>query len=426
MDKYIRCFLISFLIIFTELSAQTLSKISNTPQSVDSVEIYRSQYKGKETWERIVSFPGTAVSMPLVLFFKMQEQIVGYVYENKLIPKTIDFFTSVDEQRGIEPTYSSRSGGGIKFFQKGILNPEFKLSLKASGSFYGRQHYQMEFKRLALYRDLLKFRIMGEYRYLLGEAFYGIGPKTRSGNRTDYDHELFAAESDFGIQLGKKLMLITQVGIDHHNIFGHSGSVRPSIKELYNEDALPGLESGVQISRFQVGFQYDSKNRIGNPSSGKEMNFAATTFQDMNDANYSFWKISAEINQYVHLFRNRVIAFSITGETTEPYENRQIPFYYLSSFGRHETIRGFSRGRFRDQDMLLGSIEYRIPLWHHLDTNLFVDAGQVSNDIFNNFRTDKMQFGYGIGWRLWNSSKLVATLEFAFSKERFRVYFELN
>lgn len=426
MDKYIRCFLISFLIVFTELSAQTPSKISNTPQSADSVEIYRNQYKGKETWERIVSFPGTVVSLPLVLFFKMQEQLAGYVYENKLIPKTIDFFTSADEQRGIEPTYSSRSGGGAKFYQKGILNPDSKLSLKASGSFYGRQHYQMEFKRLSLYRNLLTFRVMSEYRYLLGEAFYGIGPKTEIGDRTDYDHELFSAETDLSLQLVKNLFLITQAGIDRHNIFGYTRSDRSSIKQLYDANNLPGLETGVQISRFQVGFQYDSKNRIGNPSAGKEMSFTATTFKDMNNSQYTFWKISAEIVQYVHLFRNRVIAFRVAGETTEPYQNRQIPFYYLSSFGRHETIRGFNRGRFRDRDMLLGSIEYRIPLWHHLATNLFIDAGQVSNDIFNNFRKDKMQFGYGIGWRLWNSKKLVATLEFALSKERFRVYFELN
>jgi hypothetical protein len=84
--------LMLFLIVFADLFAQTPPRTSMKPQPIDSVEIYRNQYKNKETWEQIVSFPGTIVSLPLVLFFKMQEQFVGYVYENKLIPKTVDFF----------------------------------------------------------------------------------------------------------------------------------------------------------------------------------------------------------------------------------------------------------------------------------------------------------------------------------------------
>ena len=425
MGKLIRFILMLFLIVFGDLFAQTPPQTATKPQPVDSVEIYRNQHKNKETWEQIVSFPGTIVSLPLVLFFEMQEQFVGYAYENKLIPKTIDFFTSADGRRGIEPTYSSRSGGGFKFYQEGILNPGSKLSIKASGSLYGRQHYQIEFKRLRIYR-ILSFRIMSEYRYLLGEAFYGIGPGTRGGDRVDYDHELLTVESDLGIQLSKDLTINTQVGVERHNIFGNNVSGRPSIKESYNENSLPGLKTRVEITRFQIGFQYDSKNRPGNPSHGKEINFSASTFQDMNNNLYDFWQIMADITQYIYLFKNRVISLRVVGETTEPYKNSQIPFYYLSSFGRYETIRGFNRGRFRDQDMLLGSIEYHIPLWHSIDTNLFIDAGQVSNDIFKNFRTDNFQFGYGIGWRLWNSKKLIATLEFALSKERFRIYFNLN
>ena len=418
--------IIFFFFISTELFPQIENENVNQPQYADSVEFYRSQYKDKGTWEYIVSFPGTVVSLPLVLFFKMQEHVVGYVYKNKLVPRTIDFFTSEDSNRGIEPTYSSRSGGGVKFYQKGFLNPESKLNLKASGSFKGRQHYQIELKRIRFFQRILEFNFMSEYRFLLGEAFYGVGPYTKPSGRTDYDHEIIVAEAGLGIHFNNQLIFEVQAGLERHNIFGSDESNHPSIKQFYNSVNLPGLETEVQIARFQTGFNYDSRNRLGNPSSGKEAVLSANIFRDINENLYNFWQISAEVKQYIHLFKNRVIALRIAGETIEPFKDRQIPFYYLSSFGRHETIRGFDRGRFRDKDLLLASIEYRIPLWYSIDTELFADAGQVSNNIFKNFRNENFQFGYGIGWRLWNSKDLIAILEFALSSERFRIYFELN
>lgn len=413
-------------LLFTELFSQTQDKNYHEPQYADSVDYYRNQYKGKETWGHIVSFPGTVVSLPLVLFFKMQEYLVGYVYENKVVPKVIDFFTSEDGKRGIEPTYSSRSGGGVKFYQKGFLNSDSKLNLKIAGSFKGRQHYQMELKRIRFYREILEFNFMTEYRFMLGEAFYGIGPDTKYSDRTDYDHEVITAETGLGVHFNNRLTFEIQAGLNRHNIFGHDESNRPSIKQFYNANNLSGLTTEVQIARFRAGFNYDSRNRLGNPSNGKEAVISTSIFRDINDNIYNFWQISADITQYIHLFKNRVIAFKIAGETTEPFENRQIPFYYLSSFGRHETIRGFDRGRFRDKDLLLASVEYRIPLWYSVDTALFFDAGQVSNNMFKNFRVENFQFGCGVGWRLWNSKDLIATLEFALSSERFRIYFELN
>jgi outer membrane protein assembly factor BamA len=424
MSRIIYTFIIFFL-ISGQIFAQADSTVMDYAQP-DSVEFYRNQYKGKETWEHMVSFPGAVVSLPLVLFSKMQEYFIGYVYENKLIPKTMDFFTSEDGNRGVQPSYSSRSGGGIKFYQKGFFNPESKLNLKASGSLKGRQHYQIELKRIRFYQRILEFHFMSEYRFLLGEAFYGIGPNTRHGDRTDYNHELIMAESGLGVHFNNQLKFEVQAGLERHNIFGHDGSNRPSIKQLYNFDNLPGLETGVQIARFHAGFYYDSRNRPGNPSSGKEASLSTNMFRDLSDKLYDFWQVSAEVKQYVHLFKNRVLVLRIAGETAESFENRKIPFYYLGSFGRHETIRGFDRGRFRDKDLMLASVEYRIPLWHSIDTELFVDAGQVSNNIYQNFRAENFQFGYGIGWRLWNSKDLIATLEFALSSERFRIYFELN
>jgi outer membrane translocation and assembly module TamA len=94
--------------------------------------------------------------------------------------------------------------------------------------------------------------------------------------------------------------------------------------------------------------------------------------------------------------------------------------------GRRETIRGFTRGRFRDNDMLLASLEYRYPIWHYFDAVLFVDAGQVSPDIAETFALDRFEFGFGGGIRVRTNRGLILKLEIGFSRDRTRFYGVLN
>jgi outer membrane protein assembly factor BamA len=118
--------------------------------------------------------------------------------------------------------------------------------------------------------------------------------------------------------------------------------------------------------------------------------------------------------------------------TQEDTENKEIPFYLLSELGSDETIRGFSRGRFRDKDALLASAEYRYPIWedhpNSLDAFIFIDAGQVADFMLEDFKKDNTQFGYGLGFRFYNDEKddLMGKISFGFSKERFRVVFALD
>ena len=132
------------------------------------------------------------------------------------------------------------------------------------------------------------------------------------------------------------------------------------------------------------------------------------------------------MRQHIHLFYNRSLALRLAGEITEPFSDREVPFYYLSELGRGETIRGFSRGRFRARDMVLGSLEYRYPIWAKADAILFVDVGQVAEDIFNDLSTDNFEVGYGGGVRIWGKEGLVTSFVIGKSSDGFRVYFGLN
>ena len=76
--------------------------------------------------------------------------------------------------------------------------------------------------------------------------------------------------------------------------------------------------------------------------------------------------------------------------------------------------------------MVLGSVEYRYPIWEILDTFLFVDVGQVANDIFKDFSKSDLQYGYGGGIQIWGANGVISSLTLGKSVDGFRFYFGLN
>ncbi len=169
----------------------------------------------------------------------------------------------------------------------------------------------------------------------------------------------------------------------------------------------------------------DSRDRPANPSKGSEASLTAGLFQDFDDE-FRFWQLSADLRHYFHLFYNRILSLRVAGELTRPLSDREIPFYYLSELGRQETIRGFSRGRFRDRDMVLASVEYHYPVWRMINAMLFVDVGHVADDVFNDLSRDNFEFGYGGGIQVWGSEKLTTTFFVGKSQDELRFYFNLN
>ena len=107
-------------------------------------------------------------------------------------------------------------------------------------------------------------------------------------------------------------------------------------------------------------------------------------------------------------------------------KRKKIPFYYLSELGEQETIHGFTRGRFRDKDLILGSIEYRYPIWRAIDAGFFIDVGQVSENIFENFSRNDFHTGFGCSLSFWGHNRTIAQLTMGKSREITRYYLSVN
>lgn len=391
---------------------------------------YPQRLKERETWEWILSSPGLLINLPFHILLKGISWTAGNLYVPGSIGPIYDLLTSDDGLRAARPTYSSRSGVGFKIYQKDLLSKGSKLQGKATAGLRYRQRYQLEFTRLNLFGGLLYSNFIIKYKLYPDESFFGVGKNTNKDERTNFCHEQGLAHLSFGKMLSGKIEMMTTFSFEQNNIFKGKDVEFESTTDIYNKTNLPGLENKVRILGALLELQYNSTIISSSIISGQEVWLGGGFFRQVNKGNYGFWKMNADIRQYIHLFYQRSLMFRFAGEMTEPFSNKTVPFYYLSELGRSETIRGFRRGRFRDLDMVLGSVEYYYPVWQRLnntiDTFLFVDAGQVARDITKDFDSNDLQIGIGGGFRLLGSEGETLRIMLTRSKEQFRFYFILN
>lgn len=421
------CLCILFIGIGQTAVAQTESPPAEEEQNSDSEKTYPEKRKSHETWETIVSFPGKLIFFPIKMLFSGIGTAAALIDEGKIIPKVIDIFTSDDGRRSIQPVYSSRTGGGLKFRQRDLLTKESTLELQGTMGIRRRYKYKAAFQGIqiksAFYAD-----IIASYQLLSDEKFFGLGNKSDKANESNYAHKQAIAEFALSLKISKKVSAFAQIGYEVSEIQKGRDKNLPSTTDpnLYREDTLPGLGEQVKFSKLKLAFHYNGKNHPGRPTAGGELRASGSIFNELGGSKFGFRKVSVDISHYINLFYNRILVLRLAGEFNRALSGKKIPFYYLSEIGYRETVRGFKRGRFRANDMILGSLEYRYPIWTYVDAVLFVDAGKVSEDIFEDFSTKDFHVGYGGGMRIWGFKGMVAKFELGKSKDGIRFYFVLS
>lgn len=423
---FIACLCVLFMGTGQTAMTKTESSLTKEEKSSDSEKTYPEKRKSQETWESIVSFPGKIIFFPIKLFLSGVGTLAAYIDEEKVIPKVVEVFTSEDGRRGIHPVYSNRTGGGLKFYLEDLLTQGSKLAFQVTAGPRWRQKYKAAFQEIqinnAIYAD-----ITASSQIFPDEFFYGLGNTSIKTNKSNYTHKQAILELALGFKISETLKAHTQIGYEANKIQEGRNRNLPSATDpnLYIEETIPGLMERINLGKLSLTLHYDGKNHPGRPTAGSELIVSGSVFNELGGNAFGFWKASVNASHYINLFYNRILVFRLAGEFSQALPNKRIPFYHLSEIGRRETIRGFDRGRYRANDMILGSFEYRYPIWTYLDALLFLDAGQVSEDIFNDFSIQDFHVGYGGGLRVWGEKSMIARFEVGKSKDGFRFYFAL-
>ena len=425
--------LILVLIVPQTLLAQSSQANRTSETDQDKKEAYPKKVPSRAAWEYIVNIPGYILYFPFWLIYTVTHPIIGWVEKSNVIPRVKDFLESEDGKRKAYPTGESQYGFGITYQQQDLFSPN--CTIKATGLIGLNWRRMLQFE-LARYRigGPFTFNLGAHYLVLTDANFFGIGNDSLKENRHTFAHRQSAAWLGGGLDLGKRLTMLVTFRAETHAISEGRSSRYESITQLPPEllEYLPGFyeKPDFFISKFEL--RHDSLNRLGNKPGGWLIFLNTSMYSQMNGESYNFYKARLDITHFQHLFYSRSFVVRAAAEVTRPVKEGEVPFYYWSKLGERETIRGYARGRYRDRDSVLFSVEYRYPLLKRpghlpsLQAALFVDTGKVAYDLFTEPFLSNYHTSIGGGFRFFNQNGLNLQILVARSRDGWRFYMVLN
>jgi hypothetical protein len=186
----------------------------------------------------------------------------------------------------------------------------------------------------------------------------------------------------------------------------------------------PGFDETNNYIKLAIRGRFDSRDTAGRTTRGVLAELTGKFVTAIGQRNLGSVGAEGAFKWYwSFLPRHRTIAFTAGLAVVNALTSGDdIPTFEYVTLGRRQHLRGYRRGRFRDQVGWWSSLEYQYPVFEYqasgvaLSPIFFVDAGRVTESIEDLAGTD-IEIGYGFGFHLAHESKFITGLEYAFSKE---------
>jgi hypothetical protein len=323
------------------------------------------------------------------------------------------------------------TGGGFslgpRYVRRGWLDEHLTSNSYLVGSTKKWYKGQSTLDFVGLMNNHLELTAAGAYQNAASMPYYGQGPDSNKGNRSDFRSEFTSA--NFGGQFHlprQKLSAGYSVGGLLVNVGPGDLGGWPSTDKIFNEANTPSLE---KQSNFITGTASVTANltspSFSNPK-GLVLEAQDTQFWDQSGNNSSFHLLQTQATYYVPFINGmRTLAFRARNETTFHSDGQQVPFYLQPTLGGPNDLRGYERYRFYDNGSSVLSGEYRWSVAGSLEMALFGDGGNVYGRPgligFRDLRGDG-----GFGMRFKSKQQEIMRFDVGFSPEGVKVWFVFN
>lgn len=176
-----------------------------------------------------------------------------------------------------------------------------------------------------------------------------------------------------------------------------------------------GTSAGVVLSSV-----YDSRDYRLNASDGWLFQLDAGLYQNFeSDKRYSLYDL--EVANYINL--NPIpglIAWQVQGLFSEG----DVPWYAMPDLGGSSAMRGYIKGRYRDEHMLMGQVEYRLPIVQRLGMIFWGAAGSVAPSVSK--LNDEILTSVGTGFRFRIKDKINLRADVGIGQNETAFYLNVN
>jgi len=324
---------------------------------------------------------------------------------------------SVGSQVAIGPEYIFRDGD---YYQPRLI---WHTYVVAAGDLSFRMQTGLELPRINHERN---FFTINAYRYEYTQLqYFGPGNTSTFEGRSDYRQRESAFEFKGGFIIHRKFRAGLLGNYRDISIGPGSAPGIPTTESMYSNLDIPGL---AKPSTFLTGgafAEYEGRDLPADPHSG---GYLSVRFQNVNGSRKSlggFDQYDFDGQYYLPFWnRTRVVALRVRSSLTTPHAGSFVPFYLQPHLGGSDDLRGFDTYRFRDEDDIVASAEYRWTVIPLVDMVLFADAGKVYHNS-DSLNLKNVMSDAGVGVRARTASTVPFRFDVGISREGVHLWLTL-
>ena len=306
-----------------------------------------------------------------------------------------------DETKAIDmsylPTayYTPEKKFGVGLLMVGLYktdnaSPEEQPSSLVLNSFvsmnnsYGVEVENMTFFNQGKQRLLLELELHNEASVYYGQ---GIEQGDLDSNHHEFEEQLFSFKPRWMTEVADNYF----IGVGADLIYASAGKLELVETEtpVDSADILPNnFSSGVVITSI-----YDSRDYRLNATKGWLFQIDAGLYHNNQSSSFSTYNI--ELANYIDLGSSApgLIAWQVQGHFTDG----DVPWNMLPDLGGSNAMRGYIKGRYRDEQMMMGQVEYRLPIFQRYGMVFWGAVGSVAPHVSD--LTEELLTSYGTGFR---------------------------
>jgi hypothetical protein len=256
------------------------------------------------------------------------------------------------------------------------------------------------------------------HRVLAQEDFFGLGLETERLDRSDYSlretgfgSELHYALSErVGMSLGADVRLVRSGPGENPSL--------PSLEIRFAPNVIPGYGESYAYGTLGASIYWDSRDRAGYPRRGSRIEGDFRQFLGLDSGDPRFRRFGIEVQNAIPLpGHDHGLVTRLRADWLDHGAETEVPFFLTRGLGGRHSLRGFPLNRFRGEDLVLATVEYRSAILPgKLDAVVFWDAGGAYRS-FSELRVDRLEHSFGAGIRVLRRDRIVLRLEMARGSE---------
>jgi len=264
------------------------------------------------------------------------------------------------------------------------------------------------------------------HRDLAQEDFFGLGLESERLDRSDYRLKETAVGSELDVALSRTVGL--RIGSDLRRIGARSGENRalPSPETRFGPAAIVGYGNDFTYATIGASLFWDTRDAPGYPRRGSLVQGDLRQFIGLGAGDPGFRRFGVELQNALPLpGHDHGLVTRFRADWLGHGSETEIPFFFTRGLGGSHSLRGFPLNRFRGEDLVLATVEYRSAILPgKLDAVVFWDAGGAYRS-FSDLKPSGLEHSFGAGIRVLRRDRILLRLEVAQGSEgpRFLVSF---